>query len=172
MKQWGEEHMKDSNNRKTRIKDALSTELAGIIRSANNIVKARTGKVLMFEAMVAVLMMVFVMPPYALASTDAFNVENAFQGLNDIVTYLLVPVGIAMASARLVYIAVMCGLIGIDPLNLIGGNLDQDHVWSEVRGSFRNFAYGIAWVAGIWILFEFVMFIVANLANVISENFG
>lgn len=162
-------HMHDS---KRTIKSGLARGIAGAVRQADALIRARTRTVLMVEAMVAALTMVFLATPYALADTSAFEVDNAFQALNDIVTYLLLPVGIAWASWQLVYIAVVCGLIGIDPLNLLGGNLDQDHVWGEVRNRFRNFAYGIAWVAGIWILFEFVLFLVANLSNVISDNFG
>lgn len=153
------------------IREGIADGLAGAVRSADSVIRAQTRKVIMAEAALAVLMAVFLMPPYALADTSSFNTGTAFSALNDIVTYLLLPVGIAWASWQMVYIAVVCGLIGIDPLNLLGGNLDQDRVWGEVRNRFRNFAYGIAWVAGIWILFEFVLFLVANLANVISDNF-
>lgn len=155
-------------------REALTKGIAGVIRSFDMAARMRTSKLLMVEGILIVFVMLFASTPYALASggtTSAFNTGTAFQALNDIVTYLLLPVGIAWASWQLVYIAVVCGLIGIDPLNLLGGSLDQDTVWAEVRNRFRNFGYGIAWVAGIWILFEFVLFLVANLANVINTNF-
>jgi len=115
-------------------------------------------------------MMFFVVTPYAYASD--FSFDKVFTQLNNIMTYLLLPVGIAWASWQIVYIAVVCGVIGIDPLNLLGGNMDQDHVWQEVRGRFRNFGYGIAWVAGIWLLFELVLFLVSSLTGIIAENMG
>lgn len=152
-------------------KNPLRRGMVNLIRSFDAVAQRRTGKTLMVEWAIATFVRLFIATPYALANTSAFNTANAFSALNDIVTYLLLPVGIAWASWQIVYIAVVCGIIGIDPLNLLGGSLDQDTVWAEVRNRFRNFGYGIAWVAGIWILFEFVLFLVANLANVISSNF-
>lgn len=115
-------------------------------------------------------------PDVALADNgSAFSAENAMtlpQRIQNFIRYLFLPIGIAWASWQIIYIALVCGVIGIDPLNLLGGNLDQDRIWLEVRNRFRNFAKGLAWVAGVWMMFEAVLFLVSNLVGVIEQNFG
>lgn len=115
-------------------------------------------------------------PGVALADNgSAFNAENAMtlpRRIQNFIRYLFLPIGIAWASWQIIYIALVCGVIGIDPLNLLGGNLDQDRIWLEVRNRFRNFAKGLAWVAGVWMMFEAVLFLVSNLVGVIEQNFG
>lgn len=152
------------NQRKNKLRNGA----VNAIRWFDALVRAKTGKVLVTESLGVTVMTLFVMPPCAYAAD--FSFDKVFARLNDVMTYLLLPVGIAWASWQIVYIAVVCGVIGIDPLNLLGGDLDQDRVWQEVRGRFRNFGYGIAWVAGIWLLFELVLFLVSQLTGVIATN--
>lgn len=156
--------------RRDKVKTVAARALSGAVRSFDAMAKRQTKRVLMAESLLSLVVMAFVATPQAQAAT--FSTEQVFNNLNSIITNLLLPVGIAWASWQIVYIAVVCGLIGIDPLNLIGGNLDQDHIWAEIRNRFRNFGYGIAWVAGIWLLFEFVISLVSKLTVIISNNFS
>lgn len=145
------------------------SEAVEAIRWADAMVRTQTKRVLVVESILAIFVLAFVATPMALAVD--FDIGKMYDSLNKIATNFLLPVGIAWASWQIVYVAVVCGIIGIDPLNLVGGDLDQDHVWAEVRNRFRNFAYGIAWVAGIWLLFEFVLFVVTKFANIIGKAF-
>ena len=157
-------------------KKILTNGIVKVVRSCDAVIRRRTDTVLAIETVVVLFMVLFVITPLAHADDgeslkSAFDTSSAFGALQTLVTTLFLPLGIAWASWQIVYIAVVCGLIGIDPLNLIGGNVDQDHVWAEVRKRFRNFGYGIAWVAGIWLLFEFVLFVVTKFANIIGNAF-
>lgn len=134
---------------------------------------------LIIEATLYLLLAMTILTPDAWASggggsklsnSGLTNTSTAMGNINKIVSGLLLPIGIAWASWQIIYIALVCGVIGIDPLNLLGGSLDQDVIWAEVRKRFKNFAFGIAWVAGIWIVFELVLFLVSNLVGVLKDN--
>lgn len=130
---------------------------------------------LIIEATLYALLAMTILIPDAwagsnLSKTGLTNTSTAMSNINGIVSGLLLPIGIAWASWQIIYIALVCGVIGIDPLNLLGGSLDQDVIWAEVRKRFKNFAFGIAWVAGIWLVFEMVLFLVSNLVGVLQTN--
>lgn len=108
----------------------------------------------------------------AAPDTDALNVSSFMQRLDGIVTHFLMPVAVAWASWQLVYVALVCGLIGIDPLHVVNkkGDLTNVDVWQEVRNRFKNFAYGLAWIAGVWLIFEASVFLVSNLVGILEAR--
>lgn len=107
-----------------------------------------------------------------LQNPDALNVSNFMQRLDGIVTNFLMPVAVAWASWQLVYVALVCGLMGMDPLHVVNkqGDLTNVDVWHEVRNRFKNFAYGLAWIAGVWLIFEGCVFLVSNLVGILEAR--
>ena len=108
----------------------------------------------------------------AAPDTEALNVSSFMQRLDGIVTHFLMPVAVAWASWQLVYVALVCGLMGIDPLHVVNknGDLTNVDVWQEVRNRFKNFAYGLAWIAGVWLIFEASVFLVSNLVGILEAR--
>ena len=102
-------------------------------------------------------------------NSDMLNARTAIERVNLVVTGLLLPVGIVWASWQIVYIALVCGLLGIDPLDLITKD-DEDKPWEAIKKRFSNFAIGLALVGGIWLIFELVLFVVANFVGALETN--
>lgn len=102
-------------------------------------------------------------------NSDMLNARTAIGRVNLVVTGLLLPVGIVWASWQIVYLALVCGLLGIDPLDLITKD-DEDRPWEAVKKRFSNFAIGLALVGGIWLIFEVVLFLVSNFVGTLETN--
>ena len=104
-----------------------------------------------------------IFPSIAFADSFFTQIIDVLQFLT---TYVLLPVGILIAGSRIIYVAIFCGIMGVDPLNL-----DPEAVkdpWGRIRAGFKYFAIGLAWVGGIWVVMQIIITVVSLLAGSLS----
>ena len=126
---------------------------------------------LFFSALVA--------PAQALADTAGSAFGGNFAGIITSIEWLvrmvLLPVGIILASGKLIYIAIVGGMFGVDPLHLIvdgDKEINSHDVTMALRDQLWGFAKGLAWVAGLFIIFEVALNIAAFFADQVEKLFG
>lgn len=105
------------------------------------------------------------------AEKSALPFSNLVANLSDIVNLILLPIAIVAVGWKIIYLALFCGLMGTDPLNEVpdGYSLQWSAVWTLIRARLSNFARGLAWVGGIWILFNVIIAIVSMLAGSLDK---
>ena len=103
------------------------------------------------------------------------------ESLTNIVNKLLLPIGVLIAAWKIIYIVLVVGLLGIDPLEMMEagedntkniGDLSSYNIMRMVQSQLKGFAYGLLWVGGVWILFQIIVSVVAMFANAVSSNFS
>lgn len=107
---------------------------------------------------------------------DNFQFATLVTGIQNVVNTVLIPLAILWAGWQIIYLAIFCGLIGADPLDMIpeghrghgGDDMSWPRVWQEIKLRLSGFARGLAWVAGIWVIFNAVLMIVSFLATQID----
>lgn len=118
-------------------------------------------------------------PTMAMAEPVGFGMM--IEALRDIVNNLLLPIGVLVAAWKIIYIALVVGLLGVDPLEMVEagddntkniGDLSSYNIMRMVRSQLKGFAYGLLWVGGVWILFQIIISVVAMFANAVSDNFS
>lgn len=131
-------------------------------------------------AVAAIALTVAVMPTTAMAD-DAVGFGMMIESLTNIVNKLLLPIGVLVAAWKIIYIVLVVGLLGIDPLEMMEagddntkniGDLSSYNIMRMVQSQLKGFAYGLLWVGGVWILFQIIVSVVAMFANAVSDNFS
>ena len=131
-------------------------------------------------AVVAIALTAAVMPTTAMAD-DAVGFGAMIESLTNIVNKLLLPIGVLVAAWKIIYIVLVVGLLGIDPLEMMEygedntkniGDLSSYNIMRMVQSQLKGFAYGLLWVGGVWILFQIIVSVVAMFANAVSDNFS
>lgn len=131
-------------------------------------------------AVAAIALTVVIMPTMAMAD-DAVGFGMMIESLTNIVNKLLLPIGVLIAAWKIIYIVLVVGLLGIDPLEMMEagddntkniGDLSSYNIMRMVQSQLKGFAYGLLWVGGVWILFQIIVSVVAMFANAVSTNFS
>lgn len=131
-------------------------------------------------AITAIAVTAAIMPTIAMAD-DAVGFGAMIESLTNIVNKLLLPIGVLVAAWKIIYIVLVVGLLGIDPLEMIEagddntkniGDFSSYNIMRMVQSQLKGFAYGLLWVGGIWILFQIIVSVVAMFANAVSTNFS
>ena len=131
-------------------------------------------------AVAAIALTAAIMPTMAMAD-DAVGFGMMIESLTNIVNKLLLPIGVLIAAWKIIYIVLVVGLLGIDPLEMMEsgedntkniGDLSSYNIMRMVQSQLKGFAYGLLWVGGVWILFQIIVSVVAMFANAVSANFS
>lgn len=131
-------------------------------------------------AVAAIALTMAIMPTMAMAD-DAVGFGAMIESLTNIVNKLLLPIGVLVAAWKIIYIVLVVGLLGIDPLEMMEsgedntkniGDLSSYNIMRMVQSQLKGFAYGLLWVGGVWILFQIIVSVVAMFANAVSDNFS
>lgn len=131
-------------------------------------------------AIAAIALTAAIMPTMAMAD-DAVGFGAMIESLTNIVNKLLLPIGVLVAAWKIIYIVLVVGLLGIDPLEMMEsgedntkniGDLSSYNIMRMVQSQLKGFAYGLLWVGGVWILFQIIVSVVAMFANAVSDNFS
>lgn len=131
-------------------------------------------------AVAVIALMAAIMPTMAMAD-DAVGFGMMIESLTNIVNKLLLPIGVLIAAWKIIYIVLVVGLLGIDPLEMMEagedntkniGDLSSYNIMRMVQSQLKGFAYGLLWVGGVWILFQIIVSVVAMFANAVSANFS
>lgn len=134
----------------------------------------------MLLAVAAIALTAAIMPTMAMAD-DAVGFGTMIESLTNIVNKLLLPIGVLIAAWKIIYIVLVVGLLGIDPLEMMEagedntkniGDLSSYNIMRMVQSQLKGFAYGLLWVGGVWILFQIIVSVVAMFANAVSANFS
>lgn len=134
----------------------------------------------MLLAVAAITLTATIMPTMAMAD-DAVGFGMMIESLTNIVNKLLLPIGVLVAAWKIIYIVLVVGLLGIDPLEMMEagedntkniGDLSSYNIMRMVQSQLKGFAYGLLWVGGVWILFQIIVSVVAMFANAVSDNFS
>lgn len=134
----------------------------------------------MLLAVAAIALTAAIMPTMAMAD-DAVGFGVMIESLTNIVNKLLLPIGVLIAAWKIIYIVLVVGLLGIDPLEMMEagedntkniGDLSSYNIMRMVQSQLKGFAYGLLWVGGVWILFQIIVSVVAMFANAVSANFS
>lgn len=137
------------------------------------------GKVMLLS-IAAIALTAAIMPTMAMAD-DAVGFGAMIESLTNIVNKLLLPIGVLIAAWKIIYIVLVVGLLGIDPLEMMEagedntkniGDLSSYNIMRMVQSQLKGFAYGLLWVGGVWILFQIIVSVVAMFANAVSANFS
>ena len=131
-------------------------------------------------AVAAIALTAAIMPTMAMAD-DAVGFGAMIESLTNIVNKLLLPIGVLVAAWKIIYLVLVVGLLGIDPLEMMEagedntkniGDLSSYNIMRMVQSQLKGFAYGLLWVGGVWILFQIIVSVVAMFANAVSDNFS
>lgn len=134
----------------------------------------------MLLAIAAIAFTAAIMPTMAMAD-DAVGFGAMIESLTNIVNKLLLPIGVLVAAWKIIYIVLVVGLLGIDPLEMMEagedntkniGDLSSYNIMRMVQSQLKGFAYGLLWVGGVWILFQIIVSVVAMFTNAVSANFS
>lgn len=97
--------------------------------------------------------------------------------LQNILTTLLLPIAIVICAWKILYIAVVGGIMGMDPMNVIS---DQDNdgaisfadVKIALMAHVSGFLKGLMWIGGIFIIFQLVLSVAAMFAKQFADTFA
>lgn len=141
-----------------------------------NIINAKSIRICMCIALIVAIAFV---PTMAMAEDVGFG--SMIESLSNIVNKLLLPIGILIAAWKIIYIVLVVGLLGVDPLEMMEAGEDSTknisdlssyNIMRMVRSQLKGFGYGLLWVGGVWILFQIIISVVAMFANAVSDNFS
>ena len=109
-------------------------------------------------------------PGTSSGSSGEFSISNIMGTLSFLVSFIFLPLGILIAGSKIIYIAIFCGVFGTDPLGWADPHAIEAP-WSAVKDNLKGFLYGLFWVAGIWVVFQVILNVVALLANSLDVLF-
>lgn len=141
-----------------------------------NIINTKSIRIYMCIALIVAIAFV---PTMAIAEDIGFG--SMIESLSNIVNKLLLPIGILIAAWKIIYIVLVVGLLGVDPLEMMEAgddstknisDLSSYNIMRMVRSQLKGFGYGLLWVGGVWILFQIIISVVAMFANAVSDNFS
>lgn len=126
-------------------------------------------------SVVAISAAIVFSPDVALARTVDF--VQLVAALQHILTTLLLPIAIVLCAWKILYIAVVGGIMGTDPMNVIS---DQDNdgaisfadVKIALMAHVSGFVKGLLWVGGIFIIFQLVLSVAAMFAQQFADTFA
>lgn len=115
-------------------------------------------------------------PQSAFAADSPIHFGEIIGQLRNVVTFFLLPLAIVWVSWKLLYLAVVVGLIGFDPLHMVSEDSSTSYSYSTVTGLIKKqaiyFVKGICWIGGIFIIFQVVVIMASTVAGVFGEAFG
>ena len=122
-------------------------------------------------------------PELAFADNKGFiggGISAGIEMLKTLTTVLFLPLGVIIASSKIIYIAIVGGLLGMDPLNIIktgdsgltGTDISHADIQTALKQHMWGFAKGLAWVAGLFVIFRLALNFAAMLADQAEANFG
>lgn len=127
---------------------------------------------------VLLLLTILLCPQFAFADSGAaspFDFSGIIGSLQHIVTTFLLPIAIVWVSWKFLYLAVVVGLIGFDPLRMLGPTSEVQS-FETVKGAIRDqgvyLVKGICWIGGIFIIFQIVVIAASTIAGVFGTAFG
>lgn len=128
------------------------------------------------------LAIIVIMVPDVAFADNASNNDNgihlssAIEALKGIITTLLLPVAIILCAWRILYIAIVCGIMGMDPLGFVfdeGSNgLSAQEVKQALLMNMTSFLKGLCWVGGIWLIFQIALTLASWLAVTFTSAFS
>lgn len=127
---------------------------------------------------VAVCFCILFMPDSAFAASGALPAfQNAIKALQAIVTTLMLPIAIVLVAWKILYIAIVGGIMGMDPMNIITDTDSDGHIGlADVKVSIlahaSGFLKGLCWVGGLFIIFQVVLGLASAFAGVFAANFA
>ena len=121
----------------------------------------------------ALLFLMLLAPDLAFADDPpkGVNLTSMIASLKNIVTIVLLPIGILVAGWRIIYLGVFCAMAGIDPLDIMDGGRNSDgsvsagEAVAAIKQHLGGFAKGLAWVGGIWLVFQLALTVAQMLAT-------
>lgn len=137
--------------------------------------------IILATLLITLLLLIILTPNTALATavdTEQTVVAAVFisisQMLKTLLSFVFLPIAIAIVIGKIVYLALVCGMIGKDPLNLTGTDTTPSPaaVSKAIKEELKNTLYGLLWVGGIWLLFRILLDIGIVLVGAISQNMG
>lgn len=126
---------------------------------------------------VLVLVVILLCPDLSFAATQKLAFATIIGQLQKLVTLLLLPLAILINAWRIIYIAVVAGLMGMDPLNMVSdtdndGEISSGEVVGAIKGHLMGFFHGLVWIGGLFIVFQVALTLAAMLATSVAEVFG
>lgn len=109
---------------------------------------------------------------FAAESDGIFNFSGIIDQLKWVVTFILLPVAIVFVAWKVLYLALVVGLFGVDPLGYAGGNLGYDMLVPKIKNALMGTLYGLCWVGGVFIIFQLVLIVASAITGVFAESFG
>lgn len=130
-------------------------------------------------SMIALLLFVLLCPQEAYAATaasdDVFSFSGIIGKLQFVVSTFLLPIAIVWVTWKFLYLAVVVGMMGFDPLRMLGSTSKVES-YETVKGAIRDqaiyFVKGICWIGGIFIIFQLVVILASTIAGVFGTAFG
>lgn len=137
-----------------------------------------SSKHIIFACLTMLMLIGYVLfcPQPAFAQDAPFDFSSIIGQLQNIVTWFLLPLAIVWVSWKLLYLAVVVGIFGYDPLNYCtaAGEAAPSYstLMNEIKIQLVNFVKGICWIGGIFIIFQLVVVLASTIAGVFGEAFG
>lgn len=129
-------------------------------------------------SVIATCLTVMFVPDSAFAASGALPAfQNGVKALQAITTALLLPIAVVIVAWKMVYIAVFGGILGMDPMNMItdtdkDGQIGLADVKVSLIAHAGGFVKGLAWVGGVFVVFQVVLGLAATFAGVFADNFA
>lgn len=127
--------------------------------------------------MIAYMAVRIMFPTSALAAEEGgVDFSSIIDSLNFLVTAVFLPLGILVSAWRIIYLVVFCGIGGIDPFDIMDldknekSDVTASQVWTQVKVQFVSFAKGLAWVVGIWIIFQFALGVASIFVSTLESS--
>ena len=102
-----------------------------------------------------------------------FSLTNVLDYVQRLVTFVFLPIAIVLCAGKIIYAAVAGYIMGNDILNVSQKWYGEDVVSNAsecVKKSLKGFAYGLAWVAGVWVLMTLIIQITSMLVGTIAAS--
>ena len=86
------------------------------------------------------------------------------------------PLGIVVSAWKIIYLVVFCGIGGFDPLGMLDSDKNgmsdtsDENIWRQVKVHFLGFIYGVAWVVGIWVIFQFALGVASLFVQTLNSS--
>ena len=104
-----------------------------------------------------------------------FALSSILDYIHKLVTFVFLPIGIVVCAAKMIYVGVAGYIMHDDILNSkeknwYGGASVEDDPGTCFKRSVKGFAYGFAWIAGVWVLFTIVLQITSMLVGTLASS--
>lgn len=113
----------------------------------------------------------------AFAESSGSNGSTVFSDMiltiRDLVNTVFLPIAIVVCGWKIIYLALFCGILGVDPFNEVPDtySLQWDAIMTLIKQRLAGFFKGMLWIAGIFIVFNLVIAVVSILATQIDALF-